>query len=91
MVANRDGNFALPAPLNPSLLTLSHVGFPHSAKMMGVEMGQNFKLTPWDEAGMGLEFLDPPRPTLPYITKGYKLIIVNFSYPKTLLFILLFK
>ena len=63
MIANRDGNFAPPAPLNPSLLALSHVGFSHSAKMMGVEMGQNFKPAPRDEAGMGLEFLDPPRPS----------------------------
>ena len=48
-------------------------------------MGQDFSLAPWGEAGMDLNFLDPPRPAPP-LPALLRVIIVNFSYPKTLLF-----
>ena len=37
----------------------------------GVGMGQDFSPTPWGRAGMGLDFLDPPRPTPPLPTPHY--------------------
>ena len=48
-------------------------------------MGRDFRPVPRGGAGMGLHFLDPPRPILapPRINKGE---IVILSYPKTLLF-----
>ena len=55
-------------------------------------MGQDFSPAPRGGAGMGLGFLDPPRPTLPRPRPApprpalLKIIIVKFSYPKTLLF-----
>ena len=50
-------------------------------------MGQDFSPTPWSGAGMGLDFLDPPRPTPPRSRPALlRVIIVNFLYPTTLLF-----
>ena len=55
-------------------------------------MGQDFSPTPQSGAGMGLGFLDPPRPAPPGPRPApprpalLKVIIVKFSYPKTLLF-----
>ena len=46
-------------------------------------MGQDFSPAPRGGAGMGLDFLDPPCPALPALLR---VMIVNFSYPKTLLF-----
>ena len=50
-------------------------------------MGQDFSPAPRGGAGMGLGFLDPPRPAPPHRRPALlKVIIVKFSYPKTLLF-----
>ena len=53
-------------------------------------MGQDFNPAPRGEAGMDLDFLDPPHPTPPCphpaslcIDKGYN---CKFFIPKTLLF-----
>ena len=63
----------LPRPANPPLPTMPGKGG-------GAGMEQNFSPAPWGKAGMGLDFLDPPRPAL------LRVIIVNFPYPKILLF-----
>ena len=60
-------------------------------------MGQDFSSTSRGRAGLGLDFLDPLRPTLPHprprprphpapphVAKSYN--CKKFSYPKTLLF-----
>ena len=53
----------------------------------GVGMRQDFSPTSRDRAGMGLKFLDPPSPASPHPHQALlKIIIVNLSYPKTLLF-----
>ena len=52
-------------------------------------MGQDFDPAPRGGAGMGLDFLDPPRPAPSRprpVPALLRVIIVNFSYPKTLLF-----
>ena len=55
-----------------------HASFPRPT--CGARMGQDFSSTPRGGPGIGLDFLDPPRPAL------LKVIIVNFLYPETLLF-----
>ena len=84
MLRNRDDNFS------PSCLTCpSPHGFSPPRKGGGAGMGQDISPTPWDGTGMGLDFLKPPPPPLP-IPLPYpallRVIIVNFLYPKTLLF-----
>ena len=50
-------------------------------------MGQDFSPAPRGRAGIGLDFLDPPRPAPPRPRPELlRVIIVIFSYPKTLLF-----
>ena len=60
----RDGNFA---PLHLTRLSpvSPRAGFPHLAKVMG----QDFSPAPWGGAGMGFDFLNPPRPAP--VAKGY--------------------
>ena len=50
-------------------------------------MGQDFSPALRGEAKMNLDFLDPPLP-IPALPRPVllKIIIVNFLYPKTLLF-----
>ena len=59
------GMAILPSPAWPALSASPHVSFPHPAKVVGLD----FKLAPWDGAGMSLDFLDPTRPTLPRIER----------------------
>ena len=54
----RDGNFAPPLPAS------LRAGFSRPAKVMGSGMGRDFRPAPWGRTGMGLHFLDPPRPAL---------------------------
>ena len=55
-------------------------------------MGQDFSLAPRGRARMGLKFLDPPRRAPPRPRPAalclalLRIITINFSYPKTLLF-----
>ena len=55
----RDDNFAPPYLTHPSPR-----GFSPPRKAGGTGMRQDFSPTPRDGAGMGLDFLDPPRPAL---------------------------
>ena len=68
-------------PLNQPLPTSPYVGFPHLIKVVEREWGKILV----GGAGMGLDFLDPPRIALPR-PMLLRVIIVNFSYLKTLLF-----
>ena len=62
-------------------------GFFPSRKSGGERMGQDFSPAPLGGTGMGLDFLDPSRPTHSRPRPALlRVIIVNFSYPKTLLF-----
>ena len=60
-------NYTLLYLIRHSLLRLS--GFFRPTKMVGREWGKI--LAPHHEAGMVLDFLDPPYPVLLRVTKGY--------------------
>ena len=85
---NRDGNFA--SPLNLLLLASLRSGFLCPAKVMGQGWGKI--LVPHHGAGRGWvqtfqTHLGPPCPSpSPSCPVLLRVIIVNFSYPKTLLF-----
>ena len=65
--------FPYPSPFAPRKFSS-----PHKGGEAG--MGQDFSSAPRGGPRMGLDFLNPPRPAL------LRVIIVNFLYPKTLLF-----
>ena len=79
-ILSRDGNLT-----RPSLLRLAQVF--SALQMWWVGMGQDFSPALRGEAKMNLDFLDPPLP-IPASPRPVllKIIIVNFLYPKTLLF-----
>ena len=65
--------FLCPSPFAPHKFSSPHKGG-------GAGMGQDFSSAPRGGPRMGLDFLNPPRPAL------LRVIIVNFLYPKILLF-----
>ena len=81
-----------PTPLNPSLPASPHAGFPHLAKVVGQGWDKILALAPRDKARMNLDFLAPSRPVSSHRSPSsprsalLRVIIVNFLYPKILLF-----
>ena len=69
----------LPRLAKPAPSRFAPHGFFPPCKGGDVGMGQDFSPALGGGVGMGLDFLDPPRPAL------LRVIIVNFSYPKTIL------
>ena len=77
-----------PTLLNPFFPVSFHIGFPRPAKVMGRGWGKILALHHKMGQGWVQNFqttLPRPSPSLPCPTL-LKVIIVNFSYPKTILF-----
>ena len=60
------GMTIFPRPAWPAPPHFAPCGFSLSRKGGGARMGQDFRPAPWGGAGMGLHFLDPPRPASPH-------------------------
>ena len=86
------GMSILPRPTKLAPPCFAPRRFSPSRKGHGVGMGQDFSLAPQDRARIGLKFLNPPRRAPPHPRPAalclalLRIITVNFSYPKTLLF-----